>query len=239
MLRIFFHFGHGHLVGSPEAFHAMAVHFFRAGPAFGRAEDDHRPARTVRFAGAARLFLNCANFLDASFDSRRHRLVHHLGIVTLSLDYMWRPTVSEEQMLEFFGRDAGQYRWIGDLVAVQVKNRQYRAVANRIQEFVRVPRSGQRASLRFAVSNHYANDQIWIVKGGSERMRDAVAKLAAFMDRTRNFGSAVAAKLTGERKGAEKFEHARFVLAFLRINFRIPAFEVAIRKHRRRAMTRA
>ena len=139
MLRILFHFGHGYLVGSPEAFHAVAVHFFRAGPAFRRAEDDHRPAGTVRFAGAARLFLNGANFLDAGFDSRRHRLMHHLGIVTLGLDHMWRPTVSEEQIFEFFRRDAGQDGGIGDLVAVQVKNREHCPVANRIQEFIRVP----------------------------------------------------------------------------------------------------
>ena len=169
-------------MGSPEAFHAMAVHFFRARPTLGRAEDDHRPAGTVRLAGVARLFLNGANFLDAGFDSRRHRLMHHFGIVALGLDYMWRPTVSEEKIFEFFGRDAGEHRGIGDLVAVQVENWEHRAVANRIQEFVRVPCGGQRAGFRFAISYNDADNQIRIVEGGSERMRNAVAKLAAFMD---------------------------------------------------------
>jgi len=101
VLRILFQLSDtGYLVGSPEAFHAVPIHFFRAGPALGRAEDDHRPAGTVGFTAAARLFLNRSNFLDTGFDSRRHPLMHHLGIVALGLDHMWRPAVSEEKIFE-------------------------------------------------------------------------------------------------------------------------------------------
>ena len=37
----------GDLVGAPEAFDFVAVDFFGAGPALGRAKDDHGPARAL------------------------------------------------------------------------------------------------------------------------------------------------------------------------------------------------
>ena len=40
---------------APEAFDLVAVHFLRAGPALGPAQDDHRPARARRLAALARL----------------------------------------------------------------------------------------------------------------------------------------------------------------------------------------
>ena len=52
MRRVVAHLGERHLVRAPEAFHLLAVHFFRAGPALGRAQHDHRPARPPGFAAA-------------------------------------------------------------------------------------------------------------------------------------------------------------------------------------------
>src|SRR4029077_11450846 len=47
--------------------------------------------------------------------------------------------------------DAGENAGIGDLVAVQVQDRENRAVGHRVQEFVRMPARCQWSSLRFAV----------------------------------------------------------------------------------------
>ena len=101
-----------------------------------------------------------------------------------------------------------------------------------------MPRGCQRPGLRFAVSNHDTYDQAGVVESRSERMRDAVAQLAALMDRPGNLRRTMTAKLAWKRKSAEELEHTGFVLALLRIDLRIGPFEVAVRDHCRRAMAR-
>ena len=130
-------------------------------------------------------------------------------------------------------------RRIGDLVSVQVKYGQHRAVANWIEKLVGVPGSRQRPGFRLTIADHHTHDQVRIVERRSECMRDAVAELAALVDRSRNLRRAVAAKLSGKGEGAEQIQHPCFILALLRIDLGIRALEIAIRDHRRCAVTRA
>src|SRR6056297_2756543 len=51
----------GHLVRPPAAFDAMAVDLHWSGPAFGRAQHDHRPARSAGNAAGARRLLVLAD----------------------------------------------------------------------------------------------------------------------------------------------------------------------------------
>ena len=78
--------------------------------------------------------------------------------------------------------DAGENAGIGDLVAVEVEDRQNHPVSRRVQELVGMPARGQRSSLRFAVADDTGDDQIGVVEGRPIRMRNRVAKLAPFMD---------------------------------------------------------
>src|SRR5208282_5473994 len=123
------HIEHGHLVSSPEILHLVSVDLLRSSPPFGRSKDDHWPDWQVRLAGAARLFLNRTNLAHAGFDGSGHLLVHHVGVV--ALDYVWIPSIPLEEMLELIRADAGKKRGIGDLVSVQMKNRQNRAIPDR------------------------------------------------------------------------------------------------------------
>ena len=50
LLGILLHIRQRHLVSSPEAFQPVAFDFDRSRPAFGRAQHDHRPARTADHA---------------------------------------------------------------------------------------------------------------------------------------------------------------------------------------------
>ena len=100
-----------------------------------------------------------------------------------------------------------------------------------------MPGGRQRTGFRFAVSDHNAHDQIGIVECRAERVRHAVAQLAAFVDRSRNLRRAVAPELAGKRKSPEELEHSRFVLALLRIDLRVRAFQIAVRDHGGRAMS--
>ena len=59
----------------------------------------------------------------------------------------------------------------GNFIAVQMQNRQHRAVANRIQEPVGMPACGKRTGFRLAVANHARGDQVRIVKNRAERVQ--------------------------------------------------------------------
>src|SRR5207253_7812218 len=100
-------------------------------------------------------------------------------------------------------------RGVVDLVAVEVQDRQDRAVADGIQELVGMPRGGERSRLRFAIAHRHCDQQIGIVEGGAEGVRDAVAELAAFVDGARSLGRAVAADAAGEREFFEELAQDR------------------------------
>ena len=63
-----------------------------------------------------------------------------------------------------------------------MQDRQHGAVTDRIQELVRVPRRRERSRFRFTVAHRHRDQQIRVVEGRAERVRNAVAELAALVD---------------------------------------------------------
>ena len=135
--------------------------------------------------------------------------------------------------------DTRQDRGVGDLVAVQVENRQHRAVADRIEELVRVPGGGERSGLGFAVTNHARDNHLGIVEGHSVGVRKAVTQLTSFVNRARRFRRRVAADVAGEGEVLEELLHALGVLAFIRVHLGVRALEIRGAEHTRRAVPRA
>ena len=135
--------------------------------------------------------------------------------------------------------DAREQRRIVDLVAVEIQNRQHRAVTDGIEKFVDVPGSGERPGFRFAVTDHGGDDQVRIVEGRAAGMRQHVAEFASFMNRAGRFGRAVTADAARKRELLEEAEQTFFVLALVRIDFRVSAFEIDRPEHAGRAVTRA
>src|SRR5687768_2349705 len=90
-----------------------------------------------------------------------------------------------EELLQLGLRDAGEEAGVGDLVAVQMKDRQHAAVAGRVQELIAVPARGERPGLGLAVADDAGNDQVWVVEGGPVGVAQGVAELAALMDTAR------------------------------------------------------
>ncbi len=78
------------------------------------------------------LLLDGCYFLHAKVQGCRHGLVHVLGII--ALDEVRFPAVSAEQVCEFLVGYARQQCRVIDLVTVEMKDRQYRAVAHRVEE---------------------------------------------------------------------------------------------------------
>ncbi len=234
LLGILLHVGQRHLVGAPEAFEPVAVHLLRRGPALGLRSTIIGQRGRVGDAALASLLLIRADLGDAVLHRRRHRLVHALGVG--AFDEIRRPAVAVEQVLQFLVRDARQQRRVVDLVAVEVQDRQHRAVANRVEELVDVPGGRQRAGLGLAVADHGRHDQVGVVEGRAAGVREHVAEFAAFVDRARRFRRAVAADAAGERELLEELAQALFVLALVRVDLRVRAFQVDRAEHPGRAV---
>ena len=81
-----------HLMGAERALDPQPVDLLRAGPAFRRAEHDHRPARPRRAFRLPRRLADAPDLLDHRIHGGRHRPVHRLGIV--ALDDVRRPAAA-------------------------------------------------------------------------------------------------------------------------------------------------
>src|SRR5581483_12188041 len=69
-----------YLMGSPGAFDRLAVDEFWAGPAFGRAQDEHRPARARCVVMLAGVLLDAADFGVDGVEGLCHAAVHVGGV---------------------------------------------------------------------------------------------------------------------------------------------------------------
>ena len=228
VVRLLEESGERHLVRAPRPFHELAVHFARACPALGRAQNDHRPSRTLPPVEAARTrrVLDPADLVHHGVERGRQCLVHRRGLV--AFDEIRRVAVASKERVELLAADAREHRRSGDLVAVEVQDRQHGAVVRRIEELVGVPGGGQRPRLRLAVADDAGDEQVGVVEGGAVRVRQGVAELAAFVHRARRLGRVVAWNAAGEGELGEESLQARFILGDLGIDLAVRAFEVRI-----------
>ncbi len=231
------HVGDRHLVRAPRTLGLVPLDLFRTGPALGRSQHDHRPARPVGALGRPRLVLDRANLGDRLVEGGGHFLVHLFGVI--AFDEVGRVAVSPKQRLQFFVADAREDRGVGDLVAVQVEDRQHRAVADRVQELVRMPGRGERTGLGLSVAHDTGHDQLGIVERHAVGVRERIAELAALVDRARRFRSDVATDVAGEGKLLEELLQSLGVLALVGIDLRVRPFEVRRPQHAGRAMARS
>ena len=69
-----------HLVCAPCAFHGLAINHLRAGPALGRTQHDHGPARTLCLRGIAFacFLLDARDVVKTAIQRGRKGLVHGL-----------------------------------------------------------------------------------------------------------------------------------------------------------------
>ena len=132
MLGVLPRLGERHLVRAIGPLDRQAVDDLGPGPALGRFEDDHRPARPGRDSLGPGVGLDSPDLGHDLVERRRHQLVHRLRIV--AFDEIGAVAVAAHQLLELLAADAGQHRRVGDLVAVQVQDRQHRAVVARGRE---------------------------------------------------------------------------------------------------------
>ena len=223
------HRGDRNLVSPPGPLHRQPVHHLGPGPALGRLQHDGRPGRPGQVALFPGPALDGADLADRRVHGGRELLVHQLGIV--AFDRVHGVPVAAQQRVELVGPDPGQHRRVGDLVSVEVQDRQHRAVLGRVEELTRMPASGQRSRLGFAVADHAGHDQVGIVERRPVGVHERVAELAALVDGARRLRRHVRGDAAGEGELPEQPGHASRVLGDARVELAVGALEIGVGHH--------
>ena len=163
------HLTQGHLVGAKRALDRQAVDDLGPRPALGRAQDDHRPGGPLGAAVLAGGPLDLLDLFHHLVENLGHAAVGRFGLV--ALDEVGVVAVALKELFELAIGHPSQHRGAGDLVAVQVQDRQHGAVACRVQELVRVPAGCQRSRLGLAIADDAGDQQIGVVEGGAVGVR--------------------------------------------------------------------
>ena len=216
----------GDLMGAPGAFDGLAVDEFGAGPALGGAEDEHGPARALGAATFAGGFLDGGDAVEHGVEQGGHLLVHGFGVVAFQSEGL--VAVAAHQVFELGVGDAGEDGGVGDLVAVEMKDGQNRAVGGGVEELVRVPACGEGAGFGFAIANDTSDEQVGVVERRAVGMDEGVAELAALMDGAGGFGRDVAGNAKRPTELAEETLDAVGVLLYRRVKLSVGTFKVGV-----------
>src|ERR1700732_2105697 len=185
-----------HLMCAPRIFNWFPIDDLRPRPALGRSQDDHGPGGKAGNAPCAGIILDRMDFLNDRVERMRHPLMHDFRLAPLhEVGFV---SVAREKSCQFGIAHAPEYGGIRDLVTVQMEDGKDGAVANWIQELIGVPACRQRTRFGFTIPDDATDQQIWIVKCCTERMRKGVSEFAPFVNRTRSFRCNVARNATGE-----------------------------------------
>ena len=144
-----------------------------------------------------------------------------------------------EELLQLVLGNPGEKAGVGNLVAVQVQDRQHATVPRGIDELVAVPPGGERARLGFAVADDAGDDQVRVVEGGSIGVAQGIAELPALVDAARSLRRHVARDAAGEAELLEQPLHPFRVLADVRVHLAVGALQIGVRDQRRPAVPRA
>ena len=110
------------------------------------AEDDHRVERTSHVVGLG-CGLDVADLVEDGLEQLGETTVDRqvILVVEASDELVRLIAHAVEELVELFVGDAGQDGRVGDLVAVEVQDRQHDTVGARVDELVGLPAGGQRA----------------------------------------------------------------------------------------------
>ena len=179
MLRILRRLRQRHLMCSKCPFDLFPIHHLRPRPSLGRIEHYHRPAGPL----GALPRLDLPNLLHNPIQRARHHLMHPRRLI--SLDKIRIPPIPAHQLLQLLLRNPRQHRRIGDLITIEMQNRQHHPIALRIQKLIRMPRRRQRPRLRLAITHHARRNQIRIIHHRPKRVTQRISQLTPLMNRPR------------------------------------------------------
>ena len=143
-------------------------------------EDDHRVERTSHVVGLSG-GLDVADLVEDGLEQLGETTVDRqvILVVEASDELVRLIAHAVEELVELFVGDAGQDGRVGDLVAVEVQDRQHDTVGARVDELVGLPAGGQRAGLSFAVADDGRDEQARVVHHSAVGVGQGVTQLAA------------------------------------------------------------
>ena len=226
-----------HLVGTPGALGLLAVDVLRAGPALRGAEDQHRVERTVHVVGLSG-GLDVADLVPDGLPQLGEAAVdgHVIFIVEASDELVGLVTHAVE---ELFVGDAGQDGRVGDLVAIEVQDRQHDTVGARVHELVGLPAGSQRAGLSLAVADDGRDKQARVVHDGAVSVGQSVTQLTTLVDGARGLRSEVGRDTARVGELTEELLQTSFVLGDLREGLGVGAVQVGLGGTGRATVARA
>lgn len=226
MLRVVMDSGERDLVGAPGVLHRHAVDLAGTGPALRGPQHDHRPERAFTGALLASSPLKLGDPVERQVARGGHGAVHLGRVVTGHVNR--RVAVAPHQRVEFRPGKAGQDGGIGDLVAVEVEDRQHGPVVDGVEELVGVPGGGQRPGLRLAVADHTHDHQAGVVERRAVGVGEAVAQLAALVNGARDLRGDVTGHTTREGELAKHPLHAGEIHGDVRIDLAVGALQPGV-----------
>jgi hypothetical protein len=134
---------------------------------------------------------------------------------------------------------AAEHRGTGDLVLVEVQDRQHGTVVGGVEEADPLPRALQRGGLRLAVADDAGDEQVGVVERGTEGVDERVPELAALVDRAGRRDADVAGDPARRGELAHEREQARVVAGDQRVGLGVGPLEVDVRHDRGAAVPRA
>src|SRR5262249_50555739 len=117
-----------------------------------------------------------------------------------------------------------------------MQNWQHGAVARGVEVADALPGALQWCRLRLAVADDRGDDQVGVVEGRAEGVREHIAKLTALVDRSGRRHADVAGNAAGRGELAEESAHAIGALSDFAIDLGVRALEVDISHERRAAV---
>ena len=220
-------------MGAEGALDLDAVDHLRPGPALRRAQDDRGPGPVGVGTGPRRA-------LDRG--DRRAAVGEGHGEVAVDLA---RVGAADEARLVAVSRQQGgdpllarapEHGRPGDLVFVEVEDRQHGAVARRVEIGDPLPGALQGSGLGLTVADHAGDEQVRMVEGGTEGVDQGVTELAALVDRARSRHADVAGDPARGRELAHEAQQPGLVGGDLRIDLGVGPLEVDVGDHRRAAV---
>ena len=227
-----------HLVSAPRALGLLAVDELRAGPALRGAEDEvERTINVVRLRGG----LDVADLVPDVLEQVGETTVDgHVVLIVEASDELVRFVAhAMEELVELFVGDTGEDGRVGDLVAVEVQNRQHDAVGARVHELVGLPAGGQRAGLGFAVADDGRHEQARVVEDCAVSVGQSVAELATLMDGARGLRRVMGRNAARVRELTEELRQALLIVGDVRTNLEVGAVQVGLCGAGRAAVARA
>ena len=144
-----------------------------------------------------------------------------------------------KELGELFVGYAGKNGGVGDLVAVEMQDRQDDTVGCRVHELVGLPRSRKRTGLGLAVAHHGHGQQARVVHDGAVGVAERVAELAALVDGAGRLGSKVARDAAGIRELAEELLQTSLIIGDVGADLTVGAIEQRLGGAGRATVTRA